>query len=67
MLGAYAMASICCLFILQAIVFFVWVPGVPIDWSKTGPILIGVALTIMIGEAVIASARPNPTSLSHEN
>lgn len=67
MLGAYAMAGICCLFILQAIVFFVWVPGVPIDWSKTGPILIGVALTIMIGEAVIASARPNPTSLSHEN
>jgi glutamate:GABA antiporter len=62
---AYVVAGIC--IILQAIVFFVWVPGEPIDWKKTGPILIGVALTIVIGEAVIASARAKPTTLSHDN
>jgi glutamate:GABA antiporter len=64
---AYVVAGICILFILQAIVFFVWVPGEPIDWKKTGPILIGVVLTIVIGEAVIASARAKPTTLSHDN
>ena len=65
--GAYLVAGICTLFILQAIVFFVWVPGVPIEWTKTGPILIGVVITIAIGEIVIASARAKPHPLSHEN
>jgi glutamate:GABA antiporter len=64
---AYVVAGICIIFILQAIVFFVWVPGEPIDWKKTGPILIGVALTIAIGEAVIASARAKSDTLSHDN
>jgi glutamate:GABA antiporter len=65
--GAYVVAGICTLFILQALVFFVWVPGVPVDWTKTGPILIGVAITIIIGEIVIAIARAKPATLSHEN
>ena len=64
---ACVVAGICIIFILQAIVFFVWVPGEPIDWKKTGPILIGVALTIIIGEAVIAFAQRKPNTLSHEN
>jgi glutamate:GABA antiporter len=64
---AYVVAGICILFILQAIVFFVWVPGEPINWKKTGPILVGVALTIIIGETVIAFARHNPRTLSHDN
>lgn len=57
--GAWVLATICSLFILQAILFFVWVPGVEIDWSKTGPILIGVAATVGLGEAIIWSMRAN--------
>lgn len=46
-------AAVCALFILQAIVFFVWVPGEPIDWSSAGPILGGVVLTLVLGEAIV--------------
>jgi amino acid transporter len=46
-------AVICELFIVQAIVFFVYVPGQPIDWSFAGPVLIGVALTIIVGEVLM--------------
>ncbi|GAP15477.1 amino acid/polyamine/organocation transporter, APC superfamily [Longilinea arvoryzae] len=44
---------ICMIFIIQAIVFFVWVPGSPIDWAYAGPVLIGVALTLIVGEFMI--------------
>ncbi len=44
---------ICMLFIIQAIVFFVWVPGSPIDWAYAGPVLIGVVLTLIVGEFMI--------------
>ena len=46
-------AVVCELFIVQAIVFFVYVPGQPIDWSFAGPVLIGVALTIIVGEVLM--------------
>lgn len=46
-------AWVCVLFIVQAIVFFVWVPGQPVDWAKTGPILGGVAATLVLGEIII--------------
>jgi glutamate:GABA antiporter len=52
-----AMAFVCVLFIVQAIVFFVWVPGEPTDGSKAGPILIGVAVTLAVGELLIAIQR----------
>lgn len=64
---AYVFATLCTLFILQAIVFFVWVPGEPIDWAKTGPILIGVALTVIIGEIIIRSTLKKPSTFNHEN
>ncbi len=48
-----AMASICFFFAAQAIIFFVWVPGEPIDWTKAGPIVGGVVLTIVIGEVIL--------------
>lgn len=67
MAGACVLAGICVVFILQAIIFFVWVPGVETNWAKAGPILIGVALTIIIGEGVIAIARAKIATLSHEN
>lgn len=47
-------AAICVLFILQAILFFVWVPGEPVDWSTAGPVLGGVVLTVLIGEIILA-------------
>jgi hypothetical protein len=47
------MSIICILFIIQAVVFFVWVPGEPIDWSFATPILIGVVVTLIIGEVLL--------------
>jgi glutamate:GABA antiporter len=54
---ATIMAVVCEIFIIQAIIFFVWVPGAPIDWSYVGPILIGVAVTIGIGEVLLARSK----------
>lgn len=51
-------AAICMLLIIQAIVFLIWVPGEPLDWAQAGPILGGVALTILIGEAPVRTATP---------
>jgi len=50
---AWIMAVICVLFIIQAIVFFIWVPGEPIDWTFAGPVLIGVLVTLIIGEILL--------------
>ncbi len=55
------LAVVCVLFILQAIVFFVWVPGEPTDWAQAGPILIGVAITLAVGELLIALQRSRKT------
>jgi uncharacterized membrane-anchored protein YhcB (DUF1043 family) len=33
------------------------VPGEPIDWSYAGPILIGVVVTIIVGEVLMILAR----------
>jgi len=53
---ARIIAVICELFIIQAIVFFIWVPGEPIDWAYAAPILIGVAVTLLLGEPLLALA-----------
>lgn len=52
-------AVICELFILQAVVLFVWVPGQPMDWSYAAPVLIGVVLTLIIGEVLMAVSKKN--------
>ena len=52
-LTAILMTIVCVLFILQAIVFFIWVPGEPIDWGYAIPVLVGVAITLIIGEFLI--------------
>lgn len=52
-LTAILMTIVCVLFILQAIVFFIWVPGEPIDWGYAIPVLVGVAVTLIIGEFLI--------------
>jgi amino acid transporter len=47
------LAVLCELFIIQAVVFFVYVPGQPIDWAFAGPVLIGVVLTLVVGEVLM--------------
>lgn len=46
-------AGVCMVFILQAIVFFIWVPGEPVDWLTTGSLISGIALTLVIGEIIV--------------
>jgi amino acid transporter len=49
---AVIVATICELFIIQAIVFFIWVPGQEFT-STTLSIVIGTALTILVGEIIL--------------
>jgi amino acid transporter len=51
---AIILAVICELFIIQAVVLFVWVPGEPMDWAFAGPVLIGVLITLVVGEILIS-------------
>lgn len=51
---AIILAVICELFIIQAVVLFVWVPGQPMDWAFAGPVLIGVLITLVVGEIMIS-------------
>jgi amino acid transporter len=50
---ATVIAIVCEIFIIQAIVFFIWIPGEPIDWAYAGPVLIGVFVTIVLGEVLL--------------
>jgi hypothetical protein len=55
------LVALCMLFIVQAIVLFVWVPGDEFDANKTLAIAGGVIATIVIGEILIRRAgRPAP-------
>ncbi len=54
---AWAASILGLLFILQAIVFFIWVPGEPIDWSYAAPILVGVLVTLVVGEVLLLISR----------
>ncbi|HTX80005.1 MAG TPA: APC family permease, partial [Longilinea sp.] len=53
---AWLATLVCMLFVIQAIVFFVWVPGLPLDGLYAIPILIGVVITFIAGELVLAHA-----------
>jgi len=50
---AFILAIICEIIILGGIVFFVWVPGEPVDWGYAGPILIGIVVTLIVGEILL--------------
>lgn len=50
---AATIAVICEIFIIQAILFFIWVPGQPIDWAYAVPVLVGVLVTIVAGEVLL--------------
>jgi amino acid transporter len=49
----WIMSIVSLILILQAIVFFIWVPGGPVDWAYATPVLIGVVVTIVIGEIIL--------------
>ena len=55
--AAIILAVICELFIIQAVVLFVWVPGQPMDWAFAAPVLIGVLITLVVGEILISISK----------
>lgn len=55
---ARILASCCGLFIVQAIVFFIYTPG-GTNWTKAGAIVGGVIVTLIVGEVLIARAQRN--------
>jgi amino acid transporter len=57
------LAVIAELFIIQSIVFFVWVPGQPFDIQGAAPIIIGTIITVLLGEFLIK----NRLKKSNEN
>ncbi|NMC85971.1 MAG: amino acid permease, partial [Anaerolineaceae bacterium] len=59
---AWILAIVCEIFILQAVIFFVYVPGTPMDWSFAGPVLIGVVLTLIVGEILMAVSKKHKTA-----
>jgi glutamate:GABA antiporter len=54
---AVVLAVICEVIILAGIVFFIWVPGEPVDWAYAGPILIGIVITLAFGEILLVTRR----------
>jgi glutamate:GABA antiporter len=44
---------LCGVFIVQAIALFIWAPGSEFDTGKTGAIVLGVGVTIAVGELLI--------------
>ncbi|XSG82137.1 MAG: APC family permease [Methyloligella sp. ZOD6] len=54
--GAVLLASICALFILQAIVFFIYTPG-EFDTTYATQIVAGVLITLAVGEVLIRLGR----------
>jgi amino acid transporter len=51
--GAITITGLCMLFVIQAIVLFFWVPGEPFLTIDTLTLVIGTALVLLIGEALI--------------
>lgn len=52
------MSALCFLFIIQAVVLFIFpnVVSFSIDWSYSAPVLIGILITIIIGEWIMKNA-----------
>lgn len=41
--------------IVITIMLFIWVPGYPIDWAYTLPVVIGVAVALIVGEVIVST------------
>lgn len=52
-----ALSVLCTVILAAAIVLFVWVPGQPFDADYAVPILIGLAVTLVGGEAMLQITR----------
>lgn len=50
--GAWALAILCMLFIVQAIVFFIYTPG-EFDMEYAASVVIGVLVTLIVGEFLV--------------
>ncbi len=50
-----SLTGICILFILQAIIFFIFTPG-EMDWVYAGSIIVGLVVTLVVGEFLIRRA-----------
>lgn len=61
---ALILAILCEIFIFLAALFFVYVPGQEMDWSYAGPILIGVVITLVIGEVLLGTAKKEKKALA---
>jgi amino acid transporter len=59
---ARTLAGVCALFILQAIALFIWAPGSEQDLNRTATIVVGVLLTLGIGEWLIHRAQRSGSS-----
>lgn len=58
---AVVFVGLCLAFMLQAIVLFVFPPG-EADWTYTGFILVGLVVTLGIGEWLVARAQRHPAA-----
>ena len=61
---AWVLATLCSVFIIQAIALFVWVPGEDHFTTKTAAVVVGVIVTLIVGEWLIARAQHGPRSTS---
>ena len=58
LMAQIAMSAICFLFIAQAVVLFIFpdVASATVDWSYSGPVLIGIIATVATGEWIMKNA-----------
>jgi len=50
---AFILAFICEIIIFAGIVFFIWVPGEPVDLAYAVPVLVGIVVTLVLGELLL--------------
>lgn len=64
-----ALATVCFFFIAQAVLLFVLpeIFGGVIDWSYTIPVALGVIITIVIGEVLLAGSEKRMAKLATDN
>lgn len=62
---ALLLSVVCMLFVLQAIVFFVYKPGA-VDLTYVSAVVGGVLLTVIVGEFLVHGHRPQPTKPAKE-
>jgi len=62
---AVLLSVVCMLFVLQAIVFFIYKPGA-VDMTYVGAVVGGVLLTVIVGEFLVHGRRPQSSNPAKE-